>query len=180
MGFVDRLHITESSGVAFTHAVTESGCWGDYDYDRHSDRDSDGDSDIYLSHSTGPNTLMCNDGGGAFTDVSNVAGVDRDGFGVGCAFGDLDNDFLLGDFGTARRDAIGAVVFVKTTDPGEGDDDFIKGDQGNDFLFGGHGVVGGGGGGGVVELRECLWTRVLCPSWFRRWTCRVQSAPYWM
>jgi len=38
------------------------------------------------------NDLFRNDGGGAFTNVTSIAGVGDPGFSVGAAFGDLDND----------------------------------------------------------------------------------------
>jgi len=76
--------ITDSAGVAFTDELTESVCWGDYD--------NDGDPDVYLTHQTGTNSLLRNEGGGQFSDVSASVGVGRVGWGVGCAFGDLDND----------------------------------------------------------------------------------------
>ena len=63
--------------------LTESVAWGDYD--------NDGDEDLYLTVD-GPNHLFRNDGGGHFTDVTDVAGVGNQGFSVGTAFGDLDND----------------------------------------------------------------------------------------
>ena len=75
--------ITETAGVALSGSLTESLAWGDYD--------NDGDQDLYLTND-GPNKLFRNDGAGAFTDVTDVAGVGNDQFSVGTAFGDLDND----------------------------------------------------------------------------------------
>ena len=76
--------ITDANGVAFTDRLTESLCWGDYD--------NDGDQDLYLSHGSGRNSLHRNDGSGGFSDVSEAVGVGREGWSVGCSFGDLDND----------------------------------------------------------------------------------------
>lgn len=75
--------ITESAGVAMTNVLTESVAWGDYD--------KDGDPDLYFTNQ-GKNRLFRNDGNGAFSDVTDIAGVGHLGFGVGTAFGDLDRD----------------------------------------------------------------------------------------
>ena len=78
--FVD---ITAQAGVAQPGVLNESLAWGDYD--------NDGDQDLYLTNN-GPNKLFRNDGGGVFTDVTDVVGVGEAGFSVGTAFGDLDRD----------------------------------------------------------------------------------------
>ncbi|MEC9051847.1 MAG: calcium-binding protein, partial [Actinomycetota bacterium] len=79
---------------------------------------------------------------GAADVIVGDAGSDMafGGAGVDHVHGDLGRDFLLGDFGAAKRDALGAVVFVRTDESGEGADDFIEGHEGVDFLFGGHGA----------------------------------------
>jgi hypothetical protein len=103
--FVD---ITKAAGIDFIH---ESGAYGDkllpetmgggggfLDYD------SDGDQDILLVNATRwpwdprpavePATmkLFRNDGSGQFEDVTNEAGLNDSFYGMGCAFGDFDND----------------------------------------------------------------------------------------
>ncbi len=75
--------VTVSAGIGLTNKLTESVTWGDYD--------NDGDPDLYLT-SNGANNLFRNDGGGAFTDVTAIAGVGNESFSVGTAFGDVDND----------------------------------------------------------------------------------------
>lgn len=75
--------VTDSAGVASTGLLTESLAWGDFD--------GDGDEDLYLTN-LGVNNLYRNDGGGVFTDVAAIAGVDNGLWSVGAAFGDLDND----------------------------------------------------------------------------------------
>ncbi|MDY7109317.1 MAG: CRTAC1 family protein [Planctomycetota bacterium] len=75
--------ISAEAGVGLPGELTESVAWGDYD--------NDGDEDLYLTNN-GSNRLFRNDGGGDFTDVTDVAGVGDDRFSVGVAFGDLDND----------------------------------------------------------------------------------------
>lgn len=65
------------------------------------DHDGDGDLDLYLVNGSSfdrpagagePNRLYRNDGGGAFTDVTDAAGVGHRGWGSGVAVGDHDGD----------------------------------------------------------------------------------------
>lgn len=67
------------------------------------DYDNDGDLDLYVVNNPGPleaeissqspgNILYRNNGDGTFTDVTGKAGVGDRGHGMGCVFGDYDND----------------------------------------------------------------------------------------
>ena len=59
------------------------------------DVDDDGDLDLYLTRVGLPNRLLENDGSGAFTDITDragVAGVDPDGGSSAAAFADVDAD----------------------------------------------------------------------------------------
>ncbi len=66
------------------------------------DYDEDGDLDIYFVNGSRieagtivpaqPNRLYRNEGGWRFVDVTDAAGVGDDGWGLGCAVGDYDND----------------------------------------------------------------------------------------
>ena len=67
------------------------------------DYDNDGDLDLYVVNNPGPlkteisskspgNILYRNNGDGAFTDVTERSGVGDRGHGMGCVFGDYDND----------------------------------------------------------------------------------------
>ena len=67
------------------------------------DYNSDGHIDLYVVNNPGPlhaeiteaspgNTLYRNNGDGTFTDVTEEAGVGDRGYGMGCVFGDYDND----------------------------------------------------------------------------------------
>lgn len=101
--FVD---VTKEAGIGFVHfhggtgerymLETLGSGGGFFDYD------NDGDIDIYLVQS-GPlpglsadrslgNQLYRNNGDGTFTDVTLEAGVGDRSYGMGCAFGDYDND----------------------------------------------------------------------------------------
>ena len=84
--FVHRNGQKESATILET---TGSGCafW---------DFDEDGWLDIYMingRHGSGEgNVLYRNDGTGRFVDVTSKAGVQGQGFGMGCAVGDFDGD----------------------------------------------------------------------------------------
>jgi len=60
------------------------------------DYDQDGDIDLYLVHDQlQPNILYQNDGTGVFAAVSEAAGVNFIGFGMGVDVGDINNDGWL-------------------------------------------------------------------------------------
>ena len=67
------------------------------------DYDGDGDLDLYIVNNPGPlaqkltdmsarNVLYRNNGNGTFTDVTVETNVGDQGYGMGCIFGDYDND----------------------------------------------------------------------------------------
>ena len=74
------------------------------------DYDNDGDLDVYFSNWLVPNTLMRNDGGFTFTDVSQAAGVDDSGAGVGCAWADIDLDGNLDLYLANRTGTNGSTI----------------------------------------------------------------------
>ncbi|MEQ8209326.1 MAG: VCBS repeat-containing protein [Lacipirellulaceae bacterium] len=57
-----------------------------------SDFDSDGDPDLYVSNDYGPDNFLRNDGSKGFTDITQEAGLDAMGFGMGVSWGDYDNN----------------------------------------------------------------------------------------
>jgi len=96
--------ITEKSGIHFTHFKGNQGisvvleefgpgvCVADFD--------GDGWQDIYFVNGRDRygrgidvrNALYHNNGDGTFTEVTEKAGVPGTGFGLGCVWGDYDND----------------------------------------------------------------------------------------
>ena len=98
--------VTAEAGIDFKHTNGRSGEFyfveqlgsgtAFFDYD------NDGDLDIYFvdgadlpgfqSEHPPTNRLYRNNGDGAFTDVTEIAGVGDKSYGVGCCVGDYDND----------------------------------------------------------------------------------------
>lgn len=98
--------VTETAGVNFIHSsgkrssllpedVGSGAAFADYN--------NDGHIDLYVVNNPGPlhtditeaspgNVLYRNNGDGTFTDVTAEAGVGDRGYGMGCVFGDYDND----------------------------------------------------------------------------------------
>ena len=107
--------VTSSTGIDFRHQPVDHeqdyfmprcvGSGGGF-----LDFDNDGRLDIYLLQNTGPDSGITNriyrqtDAG--FVDVSSGSGLDVDGFGMGLACGDVNNDgridVLLNEYGRAR------------------------------------------------------------------------------
>ncbi|MEO8659907.1 MAG: CRTAC1 family protein [Bryobacteraceae bacterium] len=87
---------TQAAGINFVHAKGNKGaatileeagpgvCVADYD--------SDGWQDIYFVNGRGPHSLYRNNQNGTFTDVTTKAGVAGNAYGLGCVWGDYDND----------------------------------------------------------------------------------------
>ena len=95
--------ITKTAGIDFVHEKWSQGvstileeagpgvCVADYD--------SDGFQDIYFVNGrdlrgkgVARNALYRNDGHGHFTDVTGKAGIPGNAYGLGCVWGDYDND----------------------------------------------------------------------------------------
>ena len=110
--FVD---VTQASGLDFDHvaegndpyfvprSIGSGGALFDFD--------DDGLLDIYLIQNAGPesgikNQLFRQNDDGTFEDVSTGSGLDVDGYGMGAAAGDVNNDgrvdLLLTEYGRAR------------------------------------------------------------------------------
>lgn len=56
------------------------------------DYDNDGDFDCFLTNHSTTMTLLENDGNGFFTDITQAAGLDFDGFALQAKMADFDND----------------------------------------------------------------------------------------
>ena len=105
-GSIVLTDVTQETGITFKHTDGGSG-------ERHLvetvsaglallDYDNDGDVDIYFLNGAPlkgtkvdpkpRNRLYRNDGGMTFSDVTREAGVGDEGFGLGIAAGDYDND----------------------------------------------------------------------------------------
>jgi hypothetical protein len=101
---IELVEVTQSAGIKFVHFKGNQGvsinleefgpgvCVSDYD--------RDGWQDIYFVNARDrydrgipvKNALYRNNGDGTFTDVTDTAGVPGTGFGLGCVWGDYDND----------------------------------------------------------------------------------------
>ena len=97
-------NITQTAGIHFTHFKGNNGisinleefgpgvCVGDFDGDGWQDIYFVNARDLYGRGIKVQNALYRNNGDGTFTDVTDKAGVPGTGFGLGCVWGDYDND----------------------------------------------------------------------------------------
>ncbi len=97
-------NVTRASGINFTHFKGNKGvsvnleefgpgvCVTDYDGDGWQDIYFVNARDLYDRGIKVQNVLYHNNGDGTFTDATNKAGVPGTGFGLGCVWGDYDND----------------------------------------------------------------------------------------
>ena len=93
-----------SSQTVFSDVTAEAGV-GDAGYGvgaAWADFDGDGYLDLYLVNLGQSNKLYLNNGDGTFADVTVRAGVGDSGDGVGCAWGDYNNDGRLDLFVSNR------------------------------------------------------------------------------
>ncbi|MBX9681230.1 MAG: CRTAC1 family protein [Gemmataceae bacterium] len=89
---IDFRHFDSSTAAHATWETLGSGmAWIDFDQDELPDLFCIQDGP--LKGGEGPsNKLFRNNGDGTFSDVTREVGLDRSGFGLGCAVGDIDND----------------------------------------------------------------------------------------
>ena len=85
--------VTDQAGVGDTN-YSVGVAWGDFN--------NDGWQDLYVVNLGQGNVLYVNNGDGTFDDVTAIAGVGDTGPGVGCAWGDYDNDDLIDLFVSNR------------------------------------------------------------------------------
>ena len=79
--------ITDSAGVAVADAVSIAAAFADID--------NDGDPDLYVTTVKEGNRLFLNEGGGAFTDISDSSGTGLVAHSSGADFFDYDKDGLV-------------------------------------------------------------------------------------
>ena len=103
-GAVRFRDVTETSGIRFAHFKGNKGisinleefgpgvCVADFDADGWQDIYFVNGRDRYERGIEVHNALYRNNGDGAFTDVTDKAGVRGTGYGLGCVWGDYDND----------------------------------------------------------------------------------------
>ena len=98
--------VTEAVGINFVHSfgkrssllpedVGSGAAFADYNNDGHIDLyvvNNPGPLDAEITEASPGNVLYRNNGDGTFTDVTEEAGVGDRGYGMGCVFGDYDND----------------------------------------------------------------------------------------
>ena len=101
---IQFVNVTHSAGIQFTHFKGNNGtsinleefgpgvCVADYDGDGWQDIYFVNARDLYGRGIKVQNALYRNNGDGTFTDVTDKAGVPGTGFGLGCVWGDYDND----------------------------------------------------------------------------------------
>jgi hypothetical protein len=101
---VELREITRQSGITFTHykgnkgtttILEEAGpgvCVADFDGDGLIDIYFVNGRDLYGRGISARNALYHNNGDGTFKDITEKAGVPGTGYGLGCVWGDYDND----------------------------------------------------------------------------------------
>src|SRR6266699_3903222 len=97
-------NITQEAHIQFSHLKGNQGvatileeagpgvCVADYNSDGWPDIYFIGGGDLHGRGIPARNALYRNNGDGTFTDVTDAAGVPGTGFGLGCVWGDYDND----------------------------------------------------------------------------------------
>jgi hypothetical protein len=97
-------NITDAAGIKFVHFKGNNGmsinreefgpgvCVADFDGDGWQDIYFVNGRDLYNRGISVRNALYHNNGDGTFTDVTDKAGVPGTGYGLGCVWGDYDND----------------------------------------------------------------------------------------
>ncbi|PYT80175.1 MAG: hypothetical protein DMG41_37620 [Acidobacteria bacterium] len=100
-------NITQEAHIQFSHLKGNQGvatileeagpgvCVADYNSDGWPDIYFIGGGDLHGRGIPARNALYRNNGEGTFTDVADAAGVPGTGFGLGCVWGDYDNDGRL-------------------------------------------------------------------------------------
>jgi len=103
-GSIQFTNVTAAAGIKFVHLRGNDGiptnleifgpgvCVSDYDGDGYQDIYFVNGRDLHNQGIAARNALYRNNGDFTFTDVTDQAGVPGTGFGLGCVWGDYDND----------------------------------------------------------------------------------------
>ena len=87
------VHFRGNDGIPINREIFGPGvCVADYDGDGYQDIYFVNGRDLYQRGISARNALYRNNGDGTFTDVTERAGVPGTGYGLGCIWGDYDND----------------------------------------------------------------------------------------
>ena len=101
---IEFTNVTASAGIKFAHFKGNKGisinreefgpgvCVADFDADGWQDIYFVNGRDLYNRDIFVHNALYRNNGNGTFTDITEKAGVPGTGYGLGCVWGDYDND----------------------------------------------------------------------------------------
>ena len=101
---IELVDVTQSAGIKFVHFKGNKGisinleefgpgvCVSDYDRDGWQDIYFVNGRDRYDRGISVKNALYRNNGDGTFADVTDAAGVPGTAYGLGCVWGDYDND----------------------------------------------------------------------------------------
>jgi len=101
---IEFTNVTAAAGIKFVHFKGNNGisinreefgpgvCVADFDGDGWQDIYFVNGRDLYNRGISVRNALYHNNGDGTFTDVTEKAGVPGTGYGLGCVWGDYDND----------------------------------------------------------------------------------------
>jgi hypothetical protein len=99
-------NVTQAAGIKFVHYRGNNGipinleifapgvCVADFDGDGFQDIYFTNGRDLYGRGISARNALYHNNGDGTFTEITDQAGVPGTGYGLGCVWGDYDNDGL--------------------------------------------------------------------------------------
>jgi hypothetical protein len=111
-GPIQFTNVTAAAGIKFVHFKGNNGisinreefgpgvCVADFDGDGWQDIYFVNGRDLYNRGISVSNVLYRNNGDGTFTDVTEKAGVPGTGYGLGCVWGDFNNDGFLDLFVT--------------------------------------------------------------------------------